>query len=459
MKPLPAHFSGISVRNFRGFKKAVGIRLAPLTFLVGPNSSGKSSLFDAILLLIQSGFAMPRFSAVAPTWIGQLVDLGSFEDAVFEHRNSLAIGVELELPSNSFHWDPKGYPVQRGYKHPFRIGFEIRSAGSDPVGRLNEIRMIDVRTGEQARIRYPRSSRHGVELLALGRKRPIRLSGLHYELGRELRQLVPQQKRSLPGVNAAWNRIVKFIESGGLGGLAVGTERVSSGRSAPQRWYPSTGSRPVHHFREEGRVFGEVSPALLEDAERSERFFKFRRHPRQDAGTLASHLRSIGIASSIQHAHLSAYHSAIRVRDSVTGVTSNLIDVGYGASQVIPVIHACLSHSSSPLFVEQPEIHLHPKAQADIGELLCRTSQWRQVIVETHSVHVINRARILVARGDLDPSRVVVNYVARGKSGSHIVEIPILRDGEFGAEWPEGFFEERYQDTLELLELKQGRGE
>lgn len=281
MKPWPAHFSGISVRNFRGFKKAEGIRLAPLTFLVGPNSSGKSSLFDAILLLVQSRFAMRSFRGFAPTWIGGFVDLGSFEDAVFGHRNSLAIHIEVELSSNCFPREPRGYLSPQKKKHPFRVGFEIRSSGTDPVGRLNEIRMADVRTGEQARIRYPGPNRSSQEVLALGRK--WRRDQFYYPgLAVELRKLVRQQGRSLAGLNAAWNRIVKFVESDGLSGLAAGTQRVSSGRSAPQRWYPITGTQPVPRYNAERRVFGDVSPALLGEAERLERFSKLRRHLRGD---------------------------------------------------------------------------------------------------------------------------------------------------------------------------------
>ncbi len=106
------------------------------------------------------------------------------------------------------------------------------------------------------------------------------------------------------------------------------------------------------------------------------------------------------------------------------------------------------------LVVEQPEIHLHPRAQGTLAEVLCRTSGYRQVIVETHSVHMINRARILVARGEMHPDHVLVNFVTRTRAGSRVHPIPILENGDFGAPWPDGFFDERYQDTMQLLELK-----
>lgn len=171
-------------------------------------------------------------------------------------------------------------------------------------------------------------------------------------------------------------------------------------------------------------------------------------------GTLVAILRELDIASSINSSKLSPYHNAIKLKDSITGITSNLIDLGYGTSQVLPILFACLTDTNGPLFIEQPEIHLHPKAQGSLAELICYTSCYRQIVVETHSVHLINRARILIAKGILRPENVVINYVYRTKKGSKVISIPILKNGEFGKDWPEGFFDERYQDTLSLLKLK-----
>jgi predicted ATPase len=138
----------------------------------------------------------------------------------------------------------------------------------------------------------------------------------------------------------------------------------------------------------------------------------------------------------------------------MTSVISNLIDVGFGASQIIPVITACASNRLGPLFIEQPEIHLHPKAQGTVAELLCHTSLRRQVLVETHSVHMINRARLQIARGLLDHRNVIIVYVDRTSRGSRVSTIPLKENGDFEADWPGGFFDERYEDTMRLLQLK-----
>ena len=185
-----------------------------------------------------------------------------------------------------------------------------------------------------------------------------------------------------------------------------------------------------------------------------ESLFPYYRRKSKPKTTLGEVFKKLDIANEIIDFELSDYHHGIKVKDSATAIESNLIDVGYGASQAIPVIRGCLSNARGLLFVEQPEIHLHPKAQGVIADLLCQTSSQRQVIVETHSVHMINRARILVAKGDMDPDHVVINFIKRTPEGSEIRTIPILRNGDFGAEWPSGFFDERFEDTMRLIHLK-----
>ena len=63
-----------------------------------------------------------------------------------------------------------------------------------------------------------------------------------------------------------------------------------------------------------------------------------------------------------------------------------------------------------------------------------------------------------MARGELPHSHMVVNYVERRRAGGTVVSIPILENGDFGKPWPEGFFDERYEDTMMLLKLKTQKG-
>ena len=95
----------------------------------------------------------------------------------------------------------------------------------------------------------------------------------------------------------------------------------------------------------------------------------------------------------------------------------NLIDVGYGVSQVLPVITELFRERERPMFLlQQPEVHLHPSAQAALGSLFCRiAAPDRQLVVETHSDHLIDRVRMDVRDGKarLKPEEVSILYFER----------------------------------------------
>jgi predicted ATPase len=232
-----------------------------------------------------------------------------------------------------------------------------------------------------------------------------------------------------------------------------GTQRVSGGRTAPRRWFSTTSPEELlpNSVR---KMFSGVYPAMVEADSSTYASYQSIEKSKTQRRELNRILKELNIATSVSAKHLSHYHSAINIRDSITKIVSNLIDVGYGASQVIPVITACLSNRVGPLFIEQPEIHLHPKAQGAVAELLCQTSLRRQVLIETHSEHMINRARLQIAQGILDHKNVVIVYVDRDSQGSYVSVIPLTKSGDFASDWPGGFFDERYEDTMHLLRLK-----
>ena len=118
------------------------------------------------------------------------------------------------------------------------------------------------------------------------------------------------------------------------------------------------------------------------------------------------------------------------------GPRRNLIDVGYGVSQVLPVITELLrDHAPEMFLLQQPEVHLHPSAQAALGSLFCHVaSSGRQLVVETHSDHLMNRVRMDVRDGTspLSPDNVSILYFERGDLD---VRIHSLRIDEEGTYW------------------------
>ena len=157
---------------------------------------------------------------------------------------------------------------------------------------------------------------------------------------------------------------------------------------------------------------------------------------------------------------MSDRHYEIRVQHPRTGEYESLADVGYGISQVLPVVVAGYSLDPGELFiVEQPELHLHPRAQAELGDFFLELYRRKvQCIVETHSEHLIMRLQRHVASGRIVPEELTVNYVAAGNLAKEVTKLPLNRDGIFERNWPEGFFEERLEEALELARAPLKRG-
>lgn len=128
--------------------------------------------------------------------------------------------------------------------------------------------------------------------------------------------------------------------------------------------------------------------------------------------------------------------------------STNAVNMGFGVSYVLPVIIALLKARKGDLLIlENPEAHIHPKGQRQIGELIAKAAaNGVQIIMETHSDHILNGIRISVKYGQIRPEQVKLNYfyVCEDDAGmiKHDMTSPeILSDGSLSV-WPDGFFDE-----------------
>jgi predicted ATPase len=146
-----------------------------------------------------------------------------------------------------------------------------------------------------------------------------------------------------------------------------------------------------------------------------------------------------------------------------SGAEHNICDVGFGCSQVLPVLTASLnlfngfraqpSRREPMLVVQEPEIHLHPNAQASLGSFFAGLLQQPgQLFIETHSDTLVLRLARHVADGTLNAADVKIFYVHKRGGASFVREIEIAPDGTFATDWPGGFFPQRQQESLSLAQ-------
>lgn len=131
------------------------------------------------------------------------------------------------------------------------------------------------------------------------------------------------------------------------------------------------------------------------------------------------------------------------------------VNVGFGLTYCLPIIVASLSApTGSILLIENPEAHLHPRGQAALGLLLAKcASDGVQIIVETHSDHVINGIRVATKNGEIDNNDISVHFFSRElETGETTVKSPVLHSNGRFSEWPEGFFDQWSKALDELLD-------
>jgi len=213
-------------------------------------------------------------------------------------------------------------------------------------------------------------------------------------------------------------------------------------RDAPLRAYPFSGERPsILNTTGKG-----ATDVLVAD------YFRRGRRKRALSNSVQAWLSRSQIASELHIHAIGDRQYDIRLKHPVTGEIENLADVGYGISQVLPVLVAGYNLTQGSIFmVEQPELHLHPSAQSELGDFFVELFEAGvQSIIETHSEHLILRLQRHVASGRLDARDVAVNFVHSGETRKQVTLLPLDDNGIFTEKWPQGFFEERLEEAMSL---------
>lgn len=240
-------------------------------------------------------------------------------------------------------------------------------------------------------------------------------------------------------------------EKGSL--MGSGFEYISAERLGPRRYYDNLGNEEYQKFQI--GTHGEKAVELLNDIGSNFRIYKNMKHFSENSERLDLQVDawmseiSPGIKiSAIPYFDVNLMGLRYAVSSSMGEESANALNMGFGVSYVLPVVVALLKARKGDLVIlENPEAHLHPRGQRRIGEMVAlAAANGVQIIMETHSDHILNGIRLAVKKKDILSEQIAVNYFyqyvnEKGIPKHDKTSPEILEDGSL-SNWPDGFFDE-----------------
>ena len=421
----------ITLENYRCFGSPQQARLAPLTLLVGENSTGKSS-FLAIIRAVWNA----AFLDYVPDFREEPYDLGSFSDVA--HNRGRRSGKTDSFEAGFAYKTSNGLKRMAPEELAVRVTFRNRGAFPFPVKRRFDFHgiWVEVESKENGSHQVDFGAPHYKWQHIEERSRNMVDTRL-FPMRFLLREIVRSNGMERPGEptgidrdREAKDKVVTELDN--LARFLLVQSRLDEPfASAPVRSRPRRTYEPTRFWQDPEGVF---IPAYLADiSHRDLKKWGGLKTALEKFGSEAGLFDEISI-KSLGKTEGAPFQVQIRKSSGkLKGPRRNMIDVGYGVSQALPVLTQVLDPDAPPMFLlQQPEVHLHPSAQAALGSLFCSTAGLnRQFIVETHSDYLLDRVRMEIRdkKTELKPEDVSILFF---EPGSLDVNIHSLRLDEQG---------------------------
>lgn len=397
------------LENVRTFSGVHRVPIKPLTFLIGENSSGKTTILGMLAALNdRAGFPLqPNFNQ-PPYNLGNYDTIATYKGGRFGRASHFSLGFE------------------RGRENPGPVS----QAQATYESSRGQVRLVKFKaSGERFSISLKmledveRENRGAYSITFDGKTYESEFVVPQTRLETGLTPLATALMSEIrPQELTESERTVVFGAMNSLWQMSpLTTLSVAPIRTKPERTYSQV--------TETYKPTGDHIPFLLEQLLREGAASKERE---QVLSALKAFGDDSGLFKRVTVKHLGEKPSdPFQVMVTVAGRAANLVDVGYGISQALPVVVEASMMARAParghlqdqfLLLQQPEIHLHPRAQAALGSFFSRLAQvnGNGLIVETHSDYIIDRVRQEVARKRLEPDKVVMLYCHRDGLESRI---------------------------------------
>ena len=440
----------ISAQHFKSWDNLPGFRLAPLTAFFGTNSSGKTSLLQLLLMMKQTVESTDRSRVLHTGDHRTYVDLGTFYDLVYDHEQPGSISFELA-------WQlPKPLRIENPEKARETL-FDIRHLDFSMLikGSVDDIRVEQFEYRFDA-YRFGMRKRTGKSKEK--EKYDLVFDGYHLKRtpGRNWPLPRPVKSYAFPDqVNAYYQN------AGFLSELVFAFEELFKHlyylgplREYPQRSYVWAGEQP----QDVGQRGELAVPALLASRARGTKISRgYRKRKKTVEERVAECLRELGLiySFSLQPIAENRKDYEVRVKRTKRSSEVHITDVGFGVSQILPVLVLCYYvPEGSTIILEQPEIHLHPAVQAGLADVFIDAIKTRniQIILESHSEHLLRRLQRRIAEESFSYEDMAL-YFAKMSNGDSILEkLAIDLYGNI-RNWPDNFFGDELGEMIEMAKV------
>ena len=414
----------LSVQNFKSWKDTGKLHLAPLTGFFGANSSGKTSILQTLLMLKQTVERPPDWKGVIDFGDdSSLVNLGSFDDLIHGHRRDAPLQVSIS-------WN---------------LSEKLSLPGVDEVDTLSFDLSVDnvENAASMVSFNYIASEKHF----------RVRQDGLDtYSFSTpnmSERYNVPAVLIRCYGILNTYTDIVQLFSP-----LQTCFENLfrSIRYLGPLREYPR------RHYAWQGKH----SPGVGQHGEEMvTALFSGRIQLRSLEEQIPKWLQRLDLIDSYRLNPISNTERDYEflVRKYKGGPEVRLTDVGFGVSQVLPVLVLCYYvPEGSILILEQPEAHLHPKVQSELADLLIEVVKNRklQIILESHSEHLILRLMRRIAEEQISADDTAFYFCEMNEGTSEIERLNVDDYGNI-TNWPQNFFGDATGDLVEKTKAEMKR--
>ena len=403
----------VNLRNFRCFRSKQSARIAPLTLLVGENSTGKTSFLAAVREIWNfasnpSGIDFRK----AP------FDLGTLPDIVYNESHAQSVSKSFEIGCHGKYYSKfdyfKEYPDDCSFQ--LDVVFQSRSAVPYPYEATSRSNDLKIRFSVHKQTDLQFSFGKGDRTWLIKRENALKhnrssnspLSNWlellswapSFDYDKFCEQLESQNNDQTNPSEDAYDEWSELIDVFGLAKFSIPSARVPI-RSKPNRTYDPVNPTPN---REESEFPNHLTPTHYQDGHQWGKTKKHLELFGQKSGLFQEiNVKQLGDTES------GPFQLEVKRKGRKNG---NLIDVGFGVNQVLPIVAGLQSENGPDLvLLQQPEVHLHPSAQAALGNLFCDyAATGKCLIAETHSEYIVDRVRILVRKNEFDHNKVSIIF-------------------------------------------------